>query len=174
PVWRGGSCAYAPAEACAVVLMVQVSARPYKARVRGLLGKDTVLPHEKASRVVAPGLQILHLRQRCFGLWQPEGHLHRLVQREGSGERGTGQLPLTCLRIQQPKAALAVRLERAHAQLLGQGEGLAVVADGGLALWERLARRALTQQPQGPGLVVTLLVLTGEVESLCGALARLF
>jgi hypothetical protein len=33
------------------VLMVKVSECPYKARVRGLLEKDTVLPHEKASRV---------------------------------------------------------------------------------------------------------------------------
>jgi hypothetical protein len=65
---------------------------------------------------------------------------------------------------------VAVGLERAHAQLLGQGEGLAVVAGGGLDLCRRLARRALAQEPQGPGLVAALLVLAGEVESLCGAL----
>ena len=69
---------------------------------------------------------------------------------------------------------MAVRLEWAHAQLLGQGEGLAVVAGGGLALGGRLARHTLTQEPQGPGLVAALLVLAGEVDSLRGALARLF
>ena len=69
---------------------------------------------------------------------------------------------------------MAVRLERAHTQRLGQGEGLAVVADGGLDLWGRLARRALAQEPQGPGLLAALLVLAGKVEGLRGALARLF
>lgn len=66
---------------------------------------------------------------------------------------------------------MAVRLERVHAQPLGQGEGLAVVADGGLDLGGRLARRALALEPQGLGLITALLVLTGEVERLCGVLA---
>ena len=65
-------------------------------------------------------------------------------------------------------------LERAHAQLLGQGEGLAVVAGGGLDLWGRLARRALAQEPQGPGLVAALLILAGEIDSLHGAFVRVF
>ena len=69
---------------------------------------------------------------------------------------------------------MAVGLERAHAQLLGEGEGLAVMADGGLDLGGRLTRRALAQEPQGPGLVATLLILAGMVESLRGALARVF
>src|SRR5439155_1514929 len=81
--------------------------------------------------------------------------------------------PLTRLRIQRAEATVAVRLERAHTQLFGQGEGLAVVADGGLDLWGCLARRALAQEPQGPGLGAALLALAGEVESLRGALARL-
>jgi hypothetical protein len=38
---------------------------------------------------------------------------------------------------------MAVGLERAHAQFLGQGEGLAVVAGGGLDLGGRLARCTL-------------------------------
>ena len=48
--------------------IAEVSARPHKARVRGLLGKDTVRSHAKASRVVFPGLPLLHLRQSGFGL----------------------------------------------------------------------------------------------------------
>ena len=56
----------------------------------------------------------------------------------------------------------------------GQGEGLAVVDFGGLDLWERLACRALAQEPQRPGLAAALLVLAGEVDSLRGALARVF
>ena len=38
---------------------------------------------------------------------------------------------------------MAVGRERAQAQLFGRGEGLAVVVGGGLALWGRLAWRAL-------------------------------
>ena len=113
------------------------------------------------------------MRQRCFGLWQPEGHRHRLVQHDGSRECGTGQLLLTRLRIQRPKGAVAVRLERAHAQLFGQGEGLALVADSGLDLRGRLARHALAQEPQGPGLVAAELVLAGEGEGLLSTLTRL-
>jgi hypothetical protein len=67
-----------------------------------------------------------------------------------------------------------VRLERAHAQLFGQGEGLTVVVDGGFALGARQACHALTEEPQGPGLVPALLILAGEIKSLCGALVRLF
>ena len=69
---------------------------------------------------------------------------------------------------------VAVRLERAHAQFLGQGEGLAVVTGGGLALGGRLVRRALAQEPQGPGLVAALLVLAGEIDRLHGACVRVF
>ena len=72
-----------------------------------------------------------------------------------------------------PQAVMAVGLEWAHAQLFGQGEGLAVVAGSGFALWGRLACRALAQEPQGPGLVAAVLALAGEIESLHGVMARL-
>jgi len=65
-----------------------------------------------------------------------------------------------------------MRLERAHAEFRGQGEGLAVVTCGWLNLWGRLARRTLTQEPQSPGLGAALLVLEGEVNRLRGALVR--
>ena len=73
--------------------------------------------------------------------------------------------------IQCAEAAVAVRLEWAHAQFFGQGQGLAVVAGGGLDLGRCLARQALAQEPQGPGLGATLLVLAGEIISLLSALA---
>jgi hypothetical protein len=65
-------------------------------------------------------------------------------------------------------------LERAHAQLLGQGEGLAVVAGSGLAIGRCLARRTLAQEPQGPGLGAALLVLAGKIDRLHGALVCVF
>jgi hypothetical protein len=76
------------------LLMLKVSECPYKAYVRGLLEKDTVLPHEKASRVVSLGLSLPHLRQGCLRLGQPEGHVHGAIQCYGSGERGAGLLRL--------------------------------------------------------------------------------
>ena len=42
----------------------------------------------------------------------------------------TGLFHLSRLAIQRAKAEVAVRLERAHAQLLGEGEGLLVVGFG--------------------------------------------
>ena len=76
--------------------------------------------------------------------------------------------------IQPAETLVAVRLERAHAQLFGQGERLTIVANGRLALWGRLARRALTQELQGPGLVAALLILAGEIIRLLCTLAFLF
>src|SRR5262245_7756427 len=83
-------------------------------------------------------------------------------------------LPLAEPGIERAQATVAVGLERAHAQLLGEGEGLAIVAGGGLALGGHLARRTLTQEPQGPGLGAAELVLAGEIARLRSALARLF
>jgi hypothetical protein len=64
---------------------------------------------------------------------------------------------------------MAVVLERMHAEFVGQGEGLAVVAEGGLDRWGRLARRALAQEPQRPGLGAALRVLAGEITCLLSA-----
>jgi hypothetical protein len=72
----------------------------------------------------------LHLRQYRLGLWQPEGHLHRLVQVYGSRQLSTGMLPLAGRGIQRAEATVAVGHERAHAQFLGQGQSLLVVLFG--------------------------------------------
>src|SRR4029453_17565825 len=69
----------------------------------------------------------LHLRQRRLGLEQPEGHVHGQVQRNSRGQLSTGLLPLVCLDVQCTETTVAVRLERAHPEFLGQRYGLAVV-----------------------------------------------
>src|SRR5438093_12608218 len=92
------------------------------------------------------------LRQRRLRPGQPEGHVHGTIQLNGGGQFNTGLLWPSQLEVQRPEAAVAVRLERAHAQRLGQSEGLAVVVGGWLDLWGRLACRTLAQEPQGPGL----------------------
>ena len=47
-----------------------------------------------------------------------------LVHLDGRRQRGTSLLLLAGRRIQRAQAAVAVRLERTHAEFLGQGEGL--------------------------------------------------
>src|SRR5262245_16794543 len=88
-----------------------------------------------------------HLRQRRLGLRQPEGHPHVAIESDGGGQGSAGLLPLAMRNIQRAQSVVAVRLEWAHAQFLSQGEGLAVVTGGGLALWGCLARRTLAQEP---------------------------
>ena len=68
-----------------------------------------------------------HLRQRRLGLGQPERHLHGMVEVDGRCQFHAGLLPLACLGIQGAETVVAVRLEGAHTQFFGQGEGLLVV-----------------------------------------------
>ena len=64
-------------------------------------------------------------------------------------------------------------LERAHAQFLGQGEGLAVVGFGLLDLWGLAMRGNLAEEAQGIRLVALFLVLTGERQRPLGEGMRL-
>ena len=93
------------------------------------------------------------MRQRGFGLGQPEGHVHGAVQLDGGGQGGASLLLLTDRGIQWAEAPVAVGLERAHAQLSGQGEGLPVVDLGLLDLRGFVVRGDLTEQAQSIGLV---------------------
>jgi hypothetical protein len=62
--------------------------------------------------------------------------------------------------------------ERAHPQLLGQGEGLAVVIFSLIALRMLAPRRNLAEEAQGIRLVATLLVGTGAGQRTLGEGAR--
>ena len=77
------------------------------------------------------------------------------------------------LGIQRAEAAVAVGLERAHAQFLGQGEGLAVVGFGLLALRGLAPRRNVAEEAQGIRLVAPFLVRTGERQRPLGEGLRL-
>ena len=64
--------------------------------------------------------------------------------------------------VQLPKTVVTVRLQRAHAEFLGQGEGVLIV---GLSLLDgsRLALHGnVAEQAQGIRLVTAFLVCTGE------------
>jgi hypothetical protein len=72
----------------------------------------------------------LHLRQRGFGLGQPEGHIHGAVEVDGGGQGDAGRRTTAALVIQLAQTEVAVGHERAHAKLFGQGQGLLVVGFG--------------------------------------------
>ena len=108
----------------------------------------------------------LHLCQRRLRLGQPEGHLHSPVQVDGSRQLCTGLLPLTGRGIQRAEAPVAVGLERAHAEFVGQGESLAVVDFrlhniGGIGVG--LDGAELVQRAR---LIPTFFELPGQVERL--------
>src|SRR5262249_20902382 len=94
-------------------------------QVEGLAGKPAKVTSWAA----------LDLRQSRFGLGEPEGHVHRPVQRHGRPKRRAGLLSLSRGGIQQAKAAVAVGLEWAHAECFGQGQGLLVVDGSVFDLW---------------------------------------
>jgi hypothetical protein len=115
----------------------------------------------------------LHLGQHCLRLGQPEGHLHGAVERDGRGQGGAGLLPLTGLRIQRAETVVAVGLERAHAEFLGQGQGLPVVGFGRLAFRSLAPRRNIAEEAQGIRLVTMFLALTGICQYTLGEGVRL-
>jgi hypothetical protein len=58
-----------------------------------------------------------------------------------------------------------VGLERTHAEFLGQGQGLAIVGFGLIALrWMTLCRD-LAKEAQGMGFIAPFLMRTGELQS---------
>ena len=73
-------------------------------------------------------------------------HVHGTVQPNGHGQLSARLLPLACPGVQRAEAEVTVRLERTHAQLLGQGEGLAVVGFGG-STSGGVARVELAEEP---------------------------
>ena len=95
-----------------------------------------------AAMICSPLCASCHLRQRRFRLGQPEGHVHGTVQVDGRGQGGVGLLISTGLVVQPAQPEVAVGHERAHAQLLGQGQGLLVVGFG---------RRDIGRDRRGPG-----------------------
>src|SRR5262245_30953869 len=113
-----------------------------------------------------------HLRQRRLRLRQPEGHVHSPVHRDGGRQLGMGLLPLAYLCTQRPEAAVAVRLEWAHADLLGQGEGLLVVGCGQLTLRGIVIHGDVAEESTRLRLVAPSWMGTGECEELFGECAR--
>ena len=75
--------------------------------------------------------------------------------------------------IQRAEAPMAVGHERAHAEFVGQGEGLLVVGYGQIALRRIAPCGDLAEEPQRIRLVAQLLVRTGECQRPLGEGVRL-
>src|SRR5262249_40875178 len=101
-----------------------------------------------------------HLCQCGFGLRQPEVHLHSAVQGDSSRQGVASLLTLCCLEIQRAEPAVAVGHGRAHAEFLGQGEGLLVVGFHLRVLWWLTPCCNVAEEAQGICLVAPFLVRT--------------
>src|SRR5262249_56449104 len=77
--------------------------------IRGIV--DRLLEHLHAAGWRVPHLPSLHLHERGFRLGEPEGHVHRLVQREGRRQLAVCALRLPARRSVQPPAPPAAPLE---------------------------------------------------------------
>src|SRR5262245_49296803 len=119
---------------------------------------------------MSPSLSLL---QRCRGLGEPEGHVHGTVEGNGGGEGSMGLLPLAGHGIQGAEAAVAVGLERAHTEFVGQGEGLPVVVCSCLGMRGIAMCSDRAEEVQRIRFVAPLLVLTGERQRALGEGVRL-
>src|SRR5262249_24061596 len=82
-------------------------------------------------------------------------------------------LPLASHGVQGTEATVAVGLERAHAELIGQGQGLLIVGFGLRDLGECGVGMDNAKLVQRARLVGTLFVLSGQVERLACVLQGL-
>ncbi len=116
---------------------------------------------------------LLHMRQRRCRCGEPEGHVHGTVQLDGGGERGAGQCSTACPAVQRAETAVTVRLQRAHAEFPGQGEGVLIVGLGRLDLRRLAPCCDVAEKAQGIRLVTTFLAFTGERQRTLGEGVRL-
>src|SRR5262245_54160155 len=111
-----------------------------------------------------------HLRQRGLRPRQPERHLHGAVERDGTAQFGAGVVAPAHLDVQLSKTEMTVGLERAHAKFVSEGKGLAIMGFGLFDRWGIPIYSDLAQEPQGPRLISSALVLSGELERSLGDL----
>src|SRR5262245_62125707 len=113
-----------------------------------------------------PHTSAVHLSQCGLCLREPEGHPHSAVHVDSRGQRHARLIQPLYLAVQRTKTAVAVGLERAHTQLLGECKGLPVI---GFSLWG-LRRRVLgcdlTKEPQGVSFVALCLMPPGELQGM--------
>src|SRR5262245_18767552 len=83
-----------------------------------------------------------------------------------------GLLSLAQAAVQLAETEMTVGSERAHPELLGPGEGLAVLRRGRLLIRRVGLRGDLAEETSHPGLVAALLLAVREVERAAGDFER--
>src|SRR6266849_3300596 len=106
-------------------------------------------------------------------LLQPEAHAHFAVHRRRSSEKLMRLLALAGAPVELGEAKMAVRLERAHAELLGEGRALAVLGGGLVDLAAIAMRRELAEETVRMRLVAAPRVGARDLEETAGKRARL-
>src|SRR5262245_55307862 len=120
------------------------------------------------SRSLYTGYHMTWVCPRRLRLGEPKGHVHRAVHLDGGGRLSAGLLLPSRLGVESAEVRIAVRRERAHAQFLSQGEGLAVMSGSlvdvrGIAMGSDLAEEA-----QGIRLIAVFLVGTDGLQRPLG------
>jgi hypothetical protein len=110
------------------------------------------------------GSFVVQLCQRGLCRMQPEGHAHGAVQLDSGGQFRVGLFYLPYPPIQGAEVVVAVGLERAHAQLIGQGQGLPVVGFGLFGVRQLAMHRDVAEEPQGVGFVAPFFMGPGELK----------
>ena len=106
----------------------------------------------------------MHPRGLCCR--DPEAHSQLTVHRRRHREVLLRFLPLARARVQRAEAEVAVRDERAHLELFGERERIAVVALG--ALHRIAADGDVTEELESPGLGVAVTVIACDGEGSPG------
>src|SRR5215831_17570092 len=96
-----------------------------------------------------------------------------MIHLYGGGQGSAGLLPLTSRDVQGAEPPVAVGLERTHAQLLGQGESLAVVGFGRRSIGGLALGRNVAEEVHGTRLKNSSLAGAGTFEDTLGEHARL-
>src|SRR5512132_4011557 len=95
------------------------------------------------------GASLSRARSQLFlRLLQPEAHVHLAVHRRRDGEVLLRLLALARAPVELAEAEVTVGDEGAHAELAGEGQGLAVVA---FSLVGATYRRGVTGEAEGVG-----------------------
>src|SRR5206468_12598928 len=98
-------------------------------------------------------------------LLQPKAHIHLTVHGGGGGQGLLRPCAVADTAVELAEAEVAVRDEGPQAEFVGQGHSLAVAFDR-LNVERLLTRRDFCESPECPGLVATLVVLSGEIKSM--------
>ncbi len=103
--------------------------------------------------------------RRRLRLFQPEPHVHLPVHGFRDRQVLLGLRAVAGASVELAEAETAVGDERAHAELVGQGHSLEVPFCR-LNVGRLLTCRDFGEGPECPGLVATLFVLSGQIESM--------